>query len=97
MMNTSSTITPAAAAPSPAQELAAFVAIDWADQKHELVRLPAGGQTQETLTLEQTPEALADWVAQLYRRFAQGKIAVILEQSRGALLYALLPYERLEL
>jgi transposase len=95
--NTSSTVTPTAAAPSPAQEFAAFVAIDWADQKHELVLLPADGQTRETLTLEQTPEALADWVAQLYRRFAQGKIAVILEQSRGALLYALLPYERLEL
>jgi transposase len=101
MMNTMINSTPAAApttaALSPEPDLVAFVAIDWADQKHALVLLPAGSQTKETFTLEHTPEALSDWVAQLFARFAQGKIAVILEQSRGALLYALLPHDRLQL
>ena len=59
--------------PEPGPDFVAFVAIDWADQKHDLVLLPAGSQTKETLTLEHTPAALSDWVAQLYRRFAQGQ------------------------
>jgi transposase len=84
-------------APSPETDLVAFVAIDWADQKHDLILLPAGSKTKEPLTLEHTPEALSDWVAKLYQRFPTGRIAVILEQSRGALLYALLPHERLRL
>jgi len=43
------------------------------------------------------PEALFDWMAQLHQRFAGGKIAIILEQSRGSLLYALLPHAHLVL
>jgi transposase len=96
-INTPQTHAQPNAAPSPEPDLAAFVAIDWADQKHDLVLLPAGSKTKEPLTLEHTPEALSDWVAKLYQRFPTGKIAVILEQSRGSLLYALLPYERLQL
>jgi transposase len=95
--NSTPTAAPTTAALSPEPDLVAFVAIDWADQKHALVLLPAGSQTKETFTLEHTPEVLADWVAQLLARFPQGHIAVILEQSRGALLYALLPHERLQL
>jgi transposase len=96
-MNTDPTNTQTATAPNPTASPVAFVAIDWADQKHDMVLLPAGSQTKEPITVEHTPEALSDWIAQLYRRFPEGKIAVILEQSRGALLYALLPNERLEL
>lgn len=96
-MNTPQTDASPKATPSPEPDFVAFIAIDWADQKHDLVLLPASSKTKEPLTLEHTPEALADWVAKLYQRFPAGKIAVILEQSRGALLYALLPYERLHL
>ena len=76
---------------------AAFVAIDWADQKHDVVLLPAGSQAKEHFTLEHKPEVLSDWIARLRERFPEGKIALILEQSRGALIYALLPHEHLQL
>ena len=76
---------------------AAFVGLDWADAKHAVVLLAADSQIKEHATLEHTPEALSDWVAQLHQRFAGGKIAVILEQSRGSLLYALLPHAHLVL
>ncbi len=76
---------------------AAFVGLDWADEKHAVALLAAGSQTKEHTTLEHTPEALSDWVAQLHQRFAGGKIAIILEQSRGSLLYALLPHVHLVL
>ena len=79
------------------ESFAAFVGLDWADDKHAVVLLAAGSQIKEHATLAHTPEGLSDWVAQLHQRFAGGKIAVILEQSRGSLLYALLPHAHLVL
>ena len=89
----------AAAVPGSAAEphFAAFIAIDWGDEKHA-VALRVAGQTQtEHTTLEQKPQALTEWIAGLRQRFAGGTLAVILEQKRGALLYALQPHEHLVL
>jgi hypothetical protein len=72
--------------------VAAFVALDWGDQKHAGM-LSTDGQTRESFELEQTPEALDHWVAGLRKRFTGAPIAVALEQSKGALIYALLKYD----
>jgi transposase len=83
--------------PRPEPVFAAFVAIDWGDEQHA-VALRVAGQTQtEHTTLAQKPEALTEWIGGLRQRFAGGSIAVILEQKRGALLYALQPHEHLVL
>jgi transposase len=74
---------------------AAFVGIDWGDEKHAVSLCVAGSDTVERASLEQTPEALAQWANGLRARFPNGKIAVALEQSRGALLTGLLQYEHL--
>jgi transposase len=79
------------------EPFAALVGLDWADEKHAVALLATGSQIPERTTLEHTPEALSDWAAQLHQRFAGGKIAIILEQSRGSLLYALLPHAHLVL
>jgi transposase len=85
-------------APTASQtEFAALVAIDWADEKHEIRLLASGSQSKEALSLEQKPEALLDWVARLRQRFGEGKIAVIVEQKRGPLVYALMPHSHLVL
>jgi transposase len=76
-------------------DYALFVGVDWGDEKHALSLCVAGSNAIERLTLEQTPEALADWVNTLRSRFPNGKIAVCLEQARGALLSALLEYEHI--
>ena len=76
---------------------AAFVGIDWADQKHVWSLQTADSQKRESGELEHAPEAVEVWVAQLCQRFAQGPIAVALEQSRGALVFMLSKYERLHL
>jgi len=81
--------------PSTNEPLAALVGLDWADEKHAVALQAANSQSKEHTTLEHTPEALSDWVAQLHQRFPGGQIAIILEQSRGALLYALLPHDHL--
>jgi len=73
-------------------EVVAWAGLDWADQRHE-VRLQAVGSEQiESYTVEQKPEALHAWVAELQARFPQGRIALALEQSRGAVIYALMNY-----
>src|SRR5262245_58844448 len=65
-------------------EWAAYVAIDWADQKHYWRLVPAGSQQHEQGELPNTPEAVATWAAGLQQRFAGRPIAVCLEQARGA-------------
>src|SRR5258707_1506539 len=74
-------------------DYAAFIAIDWADQKHVFSLQVAGQTKKETGTLEQKPEVIGPWVAQLRERFGDRPVAVALEQSRGALIHALLAYD----
>ena len=79
--------------PARVPEVVAWIGLDWADQRHE-IRLAAAGSTRlESFSVEQKPEALHAWVGQLRARFPQGKIAVALEQSRGAVIYALMNYD----
>jgi transposase len=74
-------------------EFAAFVAIDWADQKHAFTLQLAGQKKKERGTLEQKPEVIGQWVAELRARFGGRPVAVAIEQSRGALIHALLSHE----
>src|ERR1043165_601411 len=72
---------------------AAYIAIDWADQKHTFGLKVAGQSKKETGALEQKPEIIGPWVANLRERFGGRLIAVAVEQSRGALIHALLAYD----
>src|SRR5579864_3371857 len=74
-------------------EFAAFIGIDWADQKHIWCLQTTGSKQRESGELEHTPEAVESWVANLYQRFAPRPIAVAVEQSRGALVFMLSKYE----
>jgi transposase len=84
-------------ASNPDESYAAFVAIDWADQKHAFSLQVAGRSAKETGTLEQRPEVIGPWVAKLRERFGGRPVAVGLEQSRGALIHALMSYDFLVL
>jgi transposase len=78
-------------------EYAAFVGIDWADEEHAVCLLEPGlGVAQQTL-LKQQAGAIEDWARGLAERFAGRPIAVCLEASRGALVYALMKYPHLVL
>jgi transposase len=74
-------------------QYAAFVAIDWADKKHVFSLQVAGESKKETGTLEQKPEVIGSWLHQLRERFGGRPLAVAVEQSRGALIHALLSYD----
>ena len=73
-------------------DFAAFIGIDWADQKHAWALQTTTQKATEHGNLDHTPEAIDAWAAELGRRFGGGLIAIALEQSRGALLFALTKY-----
>ena len=72
---------------------AATIGIDWADQKHDLWIQPSDGSKPEHRRLEQTPEAVHNWVAKIRDRFEGRKVAIGIETSRGALISALQNYD----
>src|SRR3989440_3485835 len=74
-------------------DYAAFIGIDWADQQHVFSLQEAGQNKKETGTLEQKPEVIGPWVAKLRERFGGRPVAIAVEQSRGALIHALLSYD----
>lgn len=78
-------------------ELAAFLGIDWADQKHAVCLSLAGSTQCEQSEIEHSPKAIADWIASLRSRFGGRPVGICLEQTRGGLIYALLPHEFLVL
>jgi transposase len=73
--------------PSP---MAAWVGLDWADQQHVICLYEVDTGQSTVSRLEQKPEALQDWLSQLRQRFGGAPVAIVLEQARGAVIYALL-------
>lgn len=71
-------------------EIAAFVGLDWADQKHVVTLQDSDTGQRQRFTLDQTPDALQSWIQLLRNRFAGRPIAIAVEQKRGALIYALM-------
>jgi transposase len=72
---------------------AAFIGLDWADEKHDVCLRAADADRMEASIVQQTPEAIEAWVVELRRRFGGRPVAICLESHRGALMAALLKYE----
>ena len=75
------------------QEFGAYVGLDWADQKHVISLRSVDSKKVERFELVHKPEELAAWVSDLQRRFPGQRVAVALEQSRGAVVHALMGYD----
>jgi len=69
------------------------IGMDWADEAHAVCLIDRETNDKQFATVEQTPEAIAEWARSLRQRFPDTPIAICLEQSRGGLIYALLKYE----
>ncbi|MQA92906.1 MAG: IS110 family transposase [Gemmatimonas sp.] len=81
----------------PKPEFAAWIGIDWADQHHDVALHAAGSDRIEQKRIQATPEALSEWIAALRGRFRGQSVGVCLEQSKGALIHALLEHDFLVL
>lgn len=72
---------------------AIYVGIDWADAKHDICLLEPGSDKSTTTQIENTPEAIHEWIGQLLITYGgRGRICVAVEKARGALLYTLMRY-----
>jgi hypothetical protein len=81
-------------------DYAAVIGIDWADQRHAVatVVLPRQEQAQPELsTLEHKTDALIEWISSLQERFVGGRIAIAIEQRKGALIHFLSAFDFIDL
>ena len=76
----------------PEPNFAAYVGLDWADEKHSYVLCLPDGSEIERGQIEHTPEAIEAWVNKLHERFGKHPVAVALELSGGPLVWALCEY-----
>jgi hypothetical protein len=74
-------------------QFAAFVGLDWADQKHDMCLSAGDSKRVEYAVIKQTPEAIDEWACLMRTRFDGQPVAVCIEQTRGAVVYALMKYE----
>jgi len=78
-------------------EYALRIGLDWADEKHDLMVLAAGGDAPMHHMIESAPESIDHWLAERRAEYPGGRFAVCLEQTRGAVCYALLKYDFVDL
>jgi transposase len=74
------------------QEFKVLIGLDWGDQQHAYCLRQPDGQIQ-TGTLQQTPEALHQWLEQLQERFPNTSMALGIETTKGPLINGLLGQE----
>ncbi|QEG36347.1 IS110 family transposase [Bythopirellula goksoeyrii] len=66
-----------------------FIGMDWADQKHDIYVIDRQGKGSHQ-KLEHSAESIDAWVGEMLKLAGGQPIAIMLEQSRGALIYALM-------
>lgn len=77
----------------PTAEFAAYVGLDWGDQKHALAWTTDIVKTApQTGTLVNSPEVLHAWLQDLGQRFAGRPVALAVETSRGPLIHLFAAY-----
>lgn len=74
----------------------ACVGLDWGEREHAYVEQAAGGKRVGG-SFSASSEGVHEWVRAIRERHPSGTIAIIVEQSRGSLIYALMAYEFLEI
>ena len=74
-------------------ELAAYIGLDWADRTHAVCVESSDGSVMDEFELEQTPEVIHAWVGRLREQFGGRRVGIAIEQTKGALIHALMMYE----
>ncbi len=74
-------------------DYAAFIGLDWGSEKHSIALQAAGSKEVEIFELKQTPEDLHGWFLKMRDKFGGRPVAVAIEQTKGAVIHALLGYD----
>lgn len=78
-------------------EYAVLAGLDWADQKHDVCWLDVATGQMHTQTVQQRPERINEWIGELSAKYPGQRFAICLEQTRGAVVYALMGYPQVDL
>ena len=79
------------------KEIVAWIGVDWADESHQVSEYNVETSSRKSYEIRHTTESLQEWVNQLRDRYSGRRIAVVLEQARGGLIYALMSTDFIEL
>src|SRR5215831_11840099 len=79
------------------KEVVAWIGVDWADESHHVSEYRVETSKRESYELRHTAESLQEWVNELRNRYNGKRIAVVLEQARGGLIYALMSTDFIEI
>jgi len=72
------------------EQIVAWVGVDWADEDHQVWEYNVGTGGKENYAVQNRPASLQEWLSQLRSRYGGKRVAVVLEQARGGLIYALM-------
>ncbi len=75
------------------EKFGACIGMDWGDREHVYRILDIASQKIKEHTLLQNPNALAKWVTELQQCYPRQKIAIAIEQSKGAVINFLMEYD----
>lgn len=75
----------------------AFIAIDWANEEHQLCLQEQGTTRRHYEVLKQCPNMINRWALGMLERFNGGRIAIAIEQTKGPLIYALMHYDFIDI
>ena len=79
------------------QEKRAWIGIDWADERHAVCEYDVRTGSKQNYEIEHSAESLQEWVNQLRIRYGGERVAIVLEQARGGLIYALMSTDFIEM
>jgi transposase len=79
------------------EQVAAWIGIDWADQEHQIAEYNTTTEVVVSYRLKHSAEDLQKWLNELRARYGGRKVAVVIEQARGSVLYGLMGCDFLEL
>jgi transposase len=72
------------------EQIVAWIGVDWADEDHKVWEYNVGTGGKDNYAVPHSAESLQEWVRQLRNRYGGRRVAVVLEQARGGLVYALM-------
>ena len=75
----------------------AYLGVDWGHTTNCIHLLPEGAKRELRFDVDADPASMAAFMRDLRERFEQGRVAIVSEQSKGALVNLLLEYEFVDL
>ena len=79
-----------AAPPEAPERRPVFIGIDWADKSHAVCVIDPDRSTSQHSSLEHKPDVIVAWARALQQKYPDRELRLIIEQSRGALIHALI-------